>query len=42
MLLPGPGRIYIARGTWYFGDFLIFLPNIDEDQKSLPIWARGP
>ena len=30
------GRIYIARGPWYFGDFCnIFLPNIDEDQKKV-------
>ena len=33
MLLPG--RIYIALGLWYFGDFRnIFLPNIGEDQKK--------
>ena len=33
MLLPG--RIYIALGSWNFGDFRnIFLPNIDEDQKK--------
>ena len=33
MLLPG--RIYIALGPWYFGDFRnIFLRNISEDQKK--------
>ena len=38
-----PGRIYIARGSWYFGDFrYLFLPNIGEDQKCRTIWARGP
>ena len=32
------GLIYIARDTWHLGDFFnIFLPNIDEDQKSLTI-----
>ena len=31
-----PGRIYIARGPWYFGDFPnIFQPNVGEDRK----WA---
>ena len=41
MLLPG--RIYIARGPWHFGDFRnIFLPNIGEDQTNLTISARGP
>ena len=30
-----PGRIYIAQGSWHFGDFCnIFLPNIGEDQKK--------
>ena len=30
-----PGRIYIARGPWYFGDNRnIFLPNGGEDQKK--------
>ena len=30
------GRIYIALGSWYFGDFRnIFLPNIGEDQKKV-------
>ena len=29
------GRIYIAQGFWYFGDFRnIFLPNTDKDQKK--------
>ena len=33
MLLPG--RIYIALGPWYFGDFRnIFLPNVCEDHKK--------
>ena len=32
MLLPG--RIYIALGSWHFGDFRkFFLPNIGEDKK---------
>ena len=39
------GRIYIARGPWYFGDCCnIFLPNVGEDQKRvLPseLWAPG-
>ena len=40
MLLPG--RNYIARGPWYFGDFCnIFLPNIDEDQKKVFPSERG-
>ena len=31
-----PGRIYIARFLWHFGDFCnIFLPNISEDKKVL-------
>ena len=30
------GRIYIARGPWYFGDFCnIFLPNLGEDQEKV-------
>ena len=33
MLLPG--RIYIALGSWHFGDFRnIFLPNVGEDHKK--------
>ena len=41
MLLPG--RIYIALGSWHFGDFRnIFLPNTREDQKNHTISARGP
>ena len=33
MLLPG--RIYIALGSWHFGDFRnIFLPNIGKDLKK--------
>ena len=39
------GRIYIARGPWYFGDCRnIFLPNVGKDQKRvLPseLWAPG-
>ena len=38
-----PGRIYIARRSWHFGDFYhIFLPNLSEDKKSSTNWARGP
>ena len=30
-----PGRIYIVRGPWYFGNYRnIFLKNIGEDQKK--------
>ena len=30
-----PGRIYIAGGPWYLGDYRnIFLPNIVENQKK--------
>ena len=37
------GRIYIARGSWYFEDFCnIFQPNIGKDQKSLTTWVLGP
>ena len=37
------GRIYIARCLLHLGDFCnIFLPNINEDQKSLTIWGRAP
>ena len=37
------GRIYIALGSWHYGDFRsIFLGNIGEDQKNLTISARGP
>ena len=38
-----PGWIYIVRGPWHLGDFCdIFLPNINEDQKSPTIWGQGP
>ena len=42
MLLPG--RIYIALGPWYFGDFRnnIFLPNMGEDQKTSYDSSAGP
>ena len=41
MLLPG--RIYIALGSWHFGDFRnIFLPNIVEDQKKSYDFRSGP
>ena len=41
MLLPG--RIYIALGTWHFGDFRnIFLPNIGEDQNKFYDFSSGP
>ena len=41
MLLPG--RIQIALGPWYFGDFRsIFLGNIGEDQKNLTISVLDP
>ena len=41
MLLPG--RIYIAQGSWQFGDFRnIFLPNIGEDQKKSYDLSAGP
>ena len=37
-----PGRIYIARGPWYFGDFRsIFLPNIGEDLEKFVPSERG-
>ena len=37
------GRIYIARDRLYFVDYCnIFLPNIDEDQKSLTIERGAP
>ena len=40
MLLPG--RIYIARDHWHFGDFRnIFLPNIGEDQKKVSPAEHG-
>ena len=36
-------RIYIALGTWRFGDFRnIFLPNIGEDQKKSYDFSSGP
>ena len=40
MLLPG--RIYIALGSWHFGDFRnIFLPNVGEERKkSLDLSVR--
>ena len=41
MVLPGPE----SRCTvpWLLENFCyIFLPNIDEDQKNLTFWARGP
>ena len=38
-----PGRIYIVRGPWHLRGFCdIFLPNINEDQKSPTIWGKGP
>ena len=39
-----PGRIYIARGPWHFGDYRnIFLPNIGENQKKvLPSELEDP
>ena len=41
MLLPG--RIYIALGSWHFGDFCnIFLPNIGEDHKKSYDFSSGP
>ena len=37
------GRIYIALGPRYFGDFRnIFLPNIVEDQKKSYDFRSGP
>ena len=38
-----PGRIYIALGSWHFGDFFnIFQPNISEDQqKKVILSERG-
>ena len=37
-----PGRIFIARGPWHFGDYRnIFLPNIGEDQKKVLPSERG-
>ena len=37
-----PGRIYIAWGPWHLRDFCnIFLPNINEDQKSPTIRGQG-
>ena len=36
------GRIYIALGPWYFGDFCnIFLSNIGEDQEKVLPSERG-
>ena len=41
MLLPG--RVYIALGSWHFGDFRnIFLPTIGEDQKKSYDLNSGP
>ena len=37
------GQIYIARGPWHLENFCnIYLPNVNEDQKSPTIWALGP
>ena len=37
-----PGRIYIARGPWHFGDFRnIFLPKVGKDQKKISPSKRG-
>ena len=36
-------QIYIALGSWYFGDFRnIFLPNICEEQKKSHDFIAGP
>ena len=41
MLLPD--SIYIARGSWHFGNFCnIFLPIIGEDQKKSHHLNAGP
>ena len=37
------GRIYIAQGLWYFGDFCnIFLPKIAKQQKKSYQFSLGP
>ena len=37
------GQSYIARGPRHLENFCnIFLPNVNEDQKSSTIWALGP
>ena len=37
-----PGRIYIARCPWYFGDFrYVFQPSLGEDQKKVLPSERG-
>ena len=37
------GRIYIARGPWYFGDYLnFFLPNVGKDPKKVFQLSVGP
>ena len=38
-----PGRINIAWGPWYFGDYRnIFLPNVGEDHKKVLPSDAGP